>query len=135
MTAPHDALADALDARLDHLGLTLNQLCDRAGIRYETLRAIRKGESRPQRRTVRKLDRALGWDPGQTERILNGSPPPDESPEVRYVDSTEMEILRANLPEERREALLRWRREERSRFLERIELEEQLYQQKKDKEE
>lgn len=71
------------------LGLRMNwrEVATAAGISYEALRAIRRGDYKPTELTARGLDEALQWRPGSVLSILDGgvatpiegTPPPAET--------------------------------------------------------
>lgn len=73
-----------MEDRRYELGMrTWRALSDRAGIAYETLRALRAG-SNPSDATVRDLETALKWERGSIDAILAGGQP---TPRVdRHVD-------------------------------------------------
>ncbi|MFD3777307.1 hypothetical protein [Streptomyces sp. NPDC058612] len=68
-------LEDAMDKQRGVIGLTWRQVAERAGISYETLRAIRKGEQAGGDVTRRKIERAIGWGPESFESIEAGNEP------------------------------------------------------------
>ena len=72
---PHERLSKLMDERRADLGLTWEQVADRAGIKYETIRAIRTGDSRGRTPTRRVISIALEWTPGSVDRILEGGNP------------------------------------------------------------
>jgi transcriptional regulator with XRE-family HTH domain len=72
---PRRLLADLMDDRRIDLDLTWNEVADRAGVSAMTLRRIRSGDGVLTRRTQRKIDRALEWQPGSVEGILSGREP------------------------------------------------------------
>ncbi|MEU2450090.1 MULTISPECIES: helix-turn-helix transcriptional regulator [unclassified Streptomyces] len=64
-----------MDRRRQTLGLTWRQVAEQAGISYETLRAIRKGEQAGSDLTRRGLERALQWETGGFEISEAGGEP------------------------------------------------------------
>ncbi|MGP3686489.1 helix-turn-helix domain-containing protein [Streptomyces sp. IBSNAI002] len=68
-------LDGAMDRRRVALGLTWRQVAERAGISYETLRAVRKGEQAGGDLTRRGLERALLWVTGGFEVAERGDEP------------------------------------------------------------
>jgi transcriptional regulator with XRE-family HTH domain len=72
---PESSLDGAMDRRRQALGLTWRQLAEQAGISYETLRAIRKGEQAGGDLTRRGLERALLWETGGFEVAESGGVP------------------------------------------------------------
>src|SRR5215472_2640660 len=86
---PHlERLRLLTDARRADLGLTWEEVAQKAGIRYETIRAFRAGESGGRTATRRDLSTALGWTRGSIDQILAGgdpepatpAPPPPDAP-------------------------------------------------------
>jgi hypothetical protein len=64
-----------MEARRLDLGLTWEQVADRASLRYETIRAIRAGESRGRALSRRAISAALAWTAGSVDSILDGGDP------------------------------------------------------------
>lgn len=75
MMATHEALDEALNARRLALRLRWRDVSNAAGVSYETLRGIRRGDYKPTELTARGLDDALRWAPGSTLAVLNGGAP------------------------------------------------------------
>jgi hypothetical protein len=71
---PQARLRAAIEARADEPGWTFARIAREAEIDVQTLWAIRKGQQ-PSKRTMRGLDRALGWTDGSTETLLDGGEP------------------------------------------------------------
>ena len=80
---------DAVAARMRHLGLSLNDLAERAGIDRGTLSALLHGRRWPQAETRARICRALGWETGTISRARYG---PDA-----LADFTTAELLREAL--------------------------------------
>lgn len=55
--------------------MTWAEVAREADITVETLRALRRGKNEPSDLTKRGLDRALQWEPGGVQSILNGGSP------------------------------------------------------------
>jgi hypothetical protein len=73
---PHARLRAAIEARAEEPGWSLARIAREAGpIDVQTLWAIRTGKNAPSKRTMRGLDRALGWTDGSTETLLDGGEP------------------------------------------------------------
>lgn len=73
----------AMNERRLGLGMDWNDVAIKANVAYETLRALRRGQRRPNELTVRRLEDALQWEPGSIDAILDGGEPTpreDESP-------------------------------------------------------
>ncbi|MEU9349066.1 helix-turn-helix transcriptional regulator [Streptomyces sp. NPDC048278] len=75
MPEPHERLDEAMNHRRLELRLKWRDLANAAGITYEALRSIRRGESRPTEITARALDDVLRWAPGSVYAILGGGEP------------------------------------------------------------
>lgn len=86
-----DRLRAAIDDRAADLGHSLTGLATTAGIRYETLRALRNGENEPSPKTIRGLERALKWQTGSIKAILAGG---DPTPLPEFQDPYESRIAR-----------------------------------------
>lgn len=71
---PHARLRAAIEARAAEPGWSLARVAREAEIDVQTLWSIRKGQQ-PSKRTMRGLDRALGWTDGSTETLLDGGEP------------------------------------------------------------
>lgn len=64
-----------MNERRQALGMTWAVVARDADITVETLRAIRRGKNDPSDLTKRGLDRALQWQPGSMQNVLNGGSP------------------------------------------------------------
>lgn len=63
-----------MDERRGELGLTWQQVADRAGVSTETL--YRAADGRQMRTTTRKgIERALEWEPGSVAAVIRGQHP------------------------------------------------------------
>lgn len=71
---PHERLRAAIEARAAEPGWSLARVAREAEIDVQTLWSIRKGQQ-PSKRTMRGLDRALGWTDGSTETLIDGGEP------------------------------------------------------------
>ncbi|MGW1223396.1 helix-turn-helix domain-containing protein [Streptomyces californicus] len=68
-----------MNRRRLQLGLAWKEVASAAGISYETLRAVRKGQTSAPL-TLRKIEQALRWKQGDIHRVeQGGAPTPDES--------------------------------------------------------
>lgn len=65
----------AMNIRRLDLGMTWREVAATAGISYETLRAVRKGDSTGGQLTLSSIERALGWAPGSIAAIDDGGEP------------------------------------------------------------
>lgn len=85
---PHERLDQAMNVRRLQLGLTWDDLADKAGITSAGLRAIRSGKNRGRELTRRKIDAALQWEAGTLDAIFEDRIDPNEAPETegRAVD-------------------------------------------------
>lgn len=71
-----------MNARRLQLGFSWDELAERAGLTSAGLRAIRSGRNYGRELTRRKLDGALGWEPGTLDGISQGTIEPGEAREV-----------------------------------------------------
>jgi len=70
-TAPLAPIGRRIDARRLELGLKLSQLAKASDISIEQLRAVRYGLNRPRALTAAALERALRWEPGSVDAIID----------------------------------------------------------------
>lgn len=75
MPQPHERLDEAMNQRRLALRMTWRDVSQAAGISYEALRAIRRGEYRPTELTARSLEEALQWTHGSLLNVLDGGEP------------------------------------------------------------
>lgn len=75
MPEEHERLDEAMNQRRLALRMTWQDVAKGAGISYEALRAIRRGDSKPTELTARALDEALQWVPGSVYSVLRGGEP------------------------------------------------------------
>jgi len=68
-----------------------------AGMSYEGLRAIRKGDRHPNAVTRGRIEDALHWTPGSIDAVLAGGQPTPAEPERPDYDVDELRELRAQL--------------------------------------
>jgi hypothetical protein len=68
-------LARLMDERREELGLHWNEVAEDAGITKEGLRSVRFEVRQIRPKTKRGLERALDWDAGSFDRILEGGDP------------------------------------------------------------
>lgn len=86
MPEPHEQLDDAMNGRRIQLHMKWRDVAAGAGISYEALRAIRRGESKPAELTARAIDEALRWVPGGVRLAMaGGQPTPLEAQDERPV--------------------------------------------------
>ncbi len=113
--ADHERLDHAIEARTIELGISYVELADRAGISDVSLRNLRKGRANFRPRNVRKLEIALGWEPGSIAAVLAGGDPmvgePADAPIsaddlTQLIAETEDELLHLNPKYESNRALL-----------------------------
>lgn len=72
LAASGSGLEAALDARRQELDKAWRDIAIDAGISYETLRALRRGDNEPSTLTKRRLERALRWETGSLDEVLAG---------------------------------------------------------------
>ena len=70
-----DRVVDAVIDRRAELGWTQERLAAEADVAVRTIRSLERGEARPQPTTRGKIERALGWRPGEFRRIEREEPP------------------------------------------------------------
>lgn len=77
-----------MNVRRLQLGLTWDDVADKAGITSAGLRAIRSGKNRGRELTRRKIDAALQWEAGTLDAIFEDRIDPGDAPETegRAVD-------------------------------------------------
>lgn len=72
-------IAAVIDRRAE-LGLTQERLAAEANVAVRTIRSLERGEAHPQPVTRRKIEKALGWKPGEFRRIENENGGPQDDP-------------------------------------------------------
>lgn len=81
MTPRHEALEAAMESRRVELRMSWRDVSREAGLSYEGLRAIRRGDRNPNAVSKRGIEDALRWSPGSIDAILDGSDPtPADAP-------------------------------------------------------
>ncbi|REE95309.1 helix-turn-helix domain-containing protein [Thermomonospora umbrina] len=110
-----ERVAKYVVARRGSLGLTQEQLAERAGVTVKTVYNLESGGRWPQARTRGAVESALGWQPGDLVRIGEGREPVQvpgaEGPDIDTVVRELAELddyfadLRADSGERRRVAL------------------------------
>ncbi|HEX2315867.1 MAG TPA: helix-turn-helix transcriptional regulator [Thermomonospora sp.] len=110
-----ERVAKYVVARRGSLGLTQEQLAERAGVTVKTVYNLEAGGRWPQARTRGAIESALGWQPGDLVRIGEGREParqataqePDMETVVRELQELERYFadLRSDSGERRRVAL------------------------------
>lgn len=70
--APHVRLDQAMERRRVALRLSWRDVAREAGLSYEALRAVRRGDRSPSAITRARIEEALGWDSGSVDAILAG---------------------------------------------------------------
>lgn len=92
---------------MSQLGLTQEQLAERAQVHVSTLSTFFNGHHWPQARTRAKLEAALQWPVGTLQEISAGAKPPGE-PKPTDADPIEAQILAIpHLLDQDRELFLR----------------------------
>lgn len=69
-----DAVAEAINTRLDELQMTQNELAIKSGVSTATLRELQRNKN-PRRRSERLLEAvstALGWTPSHLSVVADG---------------------------------------------------------------
>lgn len=75
MDRPSDRLDEAIETRRLDLDLSLNDVATASKISPATLRAIRRGTSKPNALTKRRLEDTLQWEHGSIDELLSGGEP------------------------------------------------------------
>lgn len=82
-----------------------------AGMSYEGLRAIRKGERHPNAVTKGRIEDALQWEPGSVDAVLaGGEPAPIQAAESPRGNPDELEQIIQDMTDVL-ERFRRWRRD------------------------
>lgn len=101
-----DAVARAVQDRLDEMRATQMEIATRAGISLTTLRELQHNTNPRRRRpqTIAAVSEALGWPSGYLAQVLHGEPAQPHTDEVqdpvlRSLKSleTEIELLRSRI--------------------------------------
>lgn len=71
-----DRVAAAVEDRRSALDWTQRRLAEEAGVAERTVQNLEAGK-RPQARIRGRIERALGWEPGELRRIAEGQPEPE----------------------------------------------------------
>ncbi|WP_067458220.1 helix-turn-helix domain-containing protein [Actinomadura macra] len=108
-----ERVAKYVVARRGSLGLTQEQLAERAGVTVKTIYNLEAGDRWPQARTRSSIENALQWRPGDLLRVGEGMEPlglelkggPDEALRELSELNAYFADLRANPGEKRRMAL------------------------------
>ncbi|MFC7612342.1 helix-turn-helix domain-containing protein [Actinokineospora soli] len=95
MSKDWQAVADAINARLDELEMTQKELADRSGVSVATLRQLQKNDARAKRspRTLAAVSEGLRWPPDHLGKVLDGDAPGDSLPHI----AAELSQLRADI--------------------------------------
>jgi transcriptional regulator with XRE-family HTH domain len=95
---------EAMNRRRLELGMTWRQVATAAQISYETLRAVRKGETAGGELTLSSIERALRWAPGAFTHIDAGREPLPLLPDSEPTEPAERQATTG--PDPRAEAFL-----------------------------
>lgn len=98
------ALAEAMKARIEYLGLTQLEIGDRGGPQRAAIREILERRRVPRRSTLDKIDLVLGWPSGVAHDLLEQNrpvPAPDEW--IDLADQNHLGVVRARLLAMRKE--------------------------------
>lgn len=85
---PWARVAEKVKTRREDAGLTQRQLAERAGTTDRYISAIERAERDTyQQKMLRAIARALGWQPGSIDLILEGGEPVDaDPPDTRSIE-------------------------------------------------
>lgn len=87
-----------MQRRRVELRMSWRDVSTTAGMSYEGLRAIRKGDRHPNAVTKGRIEDALQWMPGSVDAVLAGGQPTQAQPPGPTVeDRDELTALRAQL--------------------------------------
>lgn len=92
------ALAEAMRARIEHLGLTQLEIGDRGGPQRAAIREILETRRLPRSTTLAKIDVVLGWPEGTARGLLDQTreiPAPDEW--IDLADQNRLGVVRSGL--------------------------------------
>ncbi|WP_157680477.1 helix-turn-helix domain-containing protein [Mycobacterium dioxanotrophicus] len=67
------SLASAIQARMDILGLTIQEIGDRGGPKRAAMRELINARRVPRKSTLIEIDRVLGWPAGLCKDVLEGN--------------------------------------------------------------
>lgn len=100
MGTPHERLDAAMNERRLDLRMKWRKVADGAGVSYEALRAIRKGEYHPSELTRRGIDDTLRWKPGSVADVLaGGDPSPMDGDDEDALVQLVTELVRQGRPQ------------------------------------
>lgn len=98
------ALAEAMKARMTHLGLTAIEVGARGGPSRTGMREIFEGNRIPRKATLDKIDTVLGWRAGTALAVLNEQQQPPAADEcLELADQNRLGIIRSRLVALRKE--------------------------------
>ena len=97
MAKDWDAVATAIQSRLDELDMTQAELAARAGVALMTVRELQHNLTARRRspRTLAAVSEALGWPSDQIVRILDGQPTTDvdaDDPVLAELDAVKADL-------------------------------------------
>ncbi|MBO2453992.1 helix-turn-helix transcriptional regulator [Actinomadura barringtoniae] len=90
-----ERVAKYVVARRGSMGLTQEQLAERAGVTVKTIYNLEAGERWPQARTRSAIEAALDWRPGDLVRIGEGLEPVPSASEDMSLALRELSELNA----------------------------------------
>jgi len=90
-----ERVAKYVVARRGSMGLTQEQLAERAGVTVKTIYNLEAGERWPQARTRSAIEAALDWRPGDLVRIGEGLEPVSSASEDMSLALRELAELNA----------------------------------------
>jgi len=106
-----DRVADHVRTRRGELGLTQQQLADKAGVDTGTISSLERAGTWPWAKNRAAIERALGWGTGSLSEIRRGGNPiidrAAEPASARYLDPAEQHIADTpGLTPQEKEALI-----------------------------
>ncbi|MGH3382350.1 MAG: helix-turn-helix domain-containing protein [Actinoallomurus sp.] len=95
MPKSHERLDQALKQRILELDITWVELASASRVSIQTLSAIRAGRNRPNERTQRRIEDALGWAHGSITTVMDGGDPATADTADDRIDRLERQIFEA----------------------------------------
>ncbi|WP_454793757.1 hypothetical protein [Mycolicibacterium lutetiense] len=98
------ALAEAIQERMDVLGLTIQAVGDRGGPKRAAMRELINARRVPRKSTLVEIDRVLGWPAGLSQEVLEEKvAAPDPTDWLELPDQNRIGLVRSHLVTLRKE--------------------------------
>lgn len=99
-----DALAEAIQKRMEVLGLTIQAVGDRGGPKRAAMRELINARRVPRKSTLVEIDRVLGWPAGLSQDVLDEKVTAPEPTEwLELPDQNRIGVVRSHLVTLRKE--------------------------------